>query len=89
MSARAAAAGFDFLDGRSAFAGHEICASGDDWWLNSITFPIEESYHPNAAGQSGYLSALTGITWLSSGGDPAKRASASCRRPLACLNSAW
>jgi lysophospholipase L1-like esterase len=61
-SARAAAAGFDFLDGRSAFSGHEICAPGGDWWLNSITFPIEESYHPNASGQSGYLAALTGIT---------------------------
>jgi lysophospholipase L1-like esterase len=62
VSARAAAAGFDFLDGRTAFAGHEICAPGDDWWLNSVTFPIEESYHPNAAGQSGYNSALTAIT---------------------------
>ncbi|MGH3880975.1 MAG: SGNH/GDSL hydrolase family protein [Actinophytocola sp.] len=62
VSARSAAAGFEFLDGRSAFSGHEICAPGDDWWLNSITFPIEESYHPNGAGQNGYFGALVGIT---------------------------
>jgi lysophospholipase L1-like esterase len=62
ISGRSAAAGFEFLDGRTAFAGHEICAPGDDWWLNSVTFPIEESYHPNAAGQSGYNAALAGIT---------------------------
>jgi lysophospholipase L1-like esterase len=60
-SGRAAAAGFDYLDGRTAFAGHEICASGDRW-LNSVTFPIDESYHPNSAGQSGYYAALKGIT---------------------------
>ncbi|MGH3763247.1 SGNH/GDSL hydrolase family protein [Actinophytocola sp.] len=62
ISARTAAAGFEFLDGRTAFAGHEICAPGDDWWLNSVTFPISESYHPNAAGQSGYHAALVGMT---------------------------
>lgn len=61
-SAAASSAGFDFLDGRTAFAGHEICAPGDDWWLNSVTFPINESYHPNAEGQSGYYAALKGIT---------------------------
>jgi lysophospholipase L1-like esterase len=63
VSARAAAFGYDFVDGRTAFAGHEICAPGDDWWLHSITFPIDESYHPTAAGQSsGYFNALVGVT---------------------------
>ncbi len=62
-SAAAAAAGFDYVDARAAFAGHEICAPGDDWWLHSITFPIEESYPPTASGQSnGYLAALVGVT---------------------------
>jgi len=56
------AAGFDFVDGRTAFAGHEICASGDAW-LHSVTFPVAESYHPTAAGQSGgYFNALVGVT---------------------------
>ncbi len=61
VSGRSSAFGFTFVDGRSAFAGHEICSAGD-WWLNSITWPIDESYHPNAAGQSGgYYAALSAV----------------------------
>jgi lysophospholipase L1-like esterase len=61
ISGRAGAFGFTFVDGRSAFAGHEICASGARW-LNSITWPIDESYHPNAAGQrGGYYPALEAV----------------------------
>ncbi|OLT46456.1 lipase [Saccharomonospora sp. CUA-673] len=55
--ARASAAGFTFVDVRPNFTGHEICSA--DWWLNSVTWPVDESYHPNVAGQaSGYLPAL-------------------------------
>ncbi|OLR90364.1 SGNH/GDSL hydrolase family protein [Actinokineospora bangkokensis] len=62
ISAKAAAYGFTFVDGRTAFAGHEICASGDRW-LNSVTVPVDESYHPTATGQgSGYYPALTAVT---------------------------
>lgn len=47
-------AGFTFADVRPAFTGHEICSG--DAWLNSVTYPIDESYHPTATGQkSGYL----------------------------------
>jgi hypothetical protein len=61
VAARAAAFGFTFVDGRSAFAGHEICATGERW-LHSVTFPIDESYHPNVAGQSGgYFAALSAV----------------------------
>ena len=61
ISGRASAFGFTFVDGRSAFAGHEICASGERW-INSITWPIDESYHPNAAGQrGGYYNALEAV----------------------------
>ncbi|MFF1869729.1 SGNH/GDSL hydrolase family protein [Kitasatospora herbaricolor] len=49
---RAANAGFSYADVRSAFTGHEICASGTVW-LNSTVLPVDESYHPKAAGQSG------------------------------------
>ena len=49
---RAANAGFAFGDVRSAFTGHEICGSGTNW-LHSTTLPVDESYHPTAAGQSG------------------------------------
>ncbi|PRX49106.1 GDSL-like lipase/acylhydrolase family protein [Prauserella shujinwangii] len=58
---RAAAAGFTFVDVRGAFTGHEICSS--DWWLHSLTWPVENSYHPNVKGQSlGYLPALKAVT---------------------------
>ncbi|WP_042419846.1 SGNH/GDSL hydrolase family protein [Streptacidiphilus anmyonensis] len=42
---------FTFADVRGAFSGHEICT--DSEWLHSTTLPIDESYHPTAAGQSG------------------------------------
>ncbi|GAA1270973.1 SGNH family lipase [Kitasatospora nipponensis] len=51
ISGRAANAGFTFADVRGAFTGHEICTSNQ--WLHSTTWPIDESYHPTAAGQSG------------------------------------
>ncbi|MFJ8471529.1 SGNH/GDSL hydrolase family protein [Kitasatospora sp. NPDC094011] len=55
IAKRVANAGFTFGDVRSAFSGHEICGSLETW-LHSTTLPIDESYHPNAAGQaSGYL----------------------------------
>jgi lysophospholipase L1-like esterase len=57
---RAADHGFTFGDVRATFTGHEIC-SGDSW-LHSVTFPIGDSYHPTAAGQSGgYYPVLNGL----------------------------
>lgn len=59
---RAGAAGLTFVDVRGAFTGHEICADGD-WWLHSLTWPVDESYHPTVSGQSqGYLPALESVT---------------------------
>lgn len=53
ISGRAAAHGFRFVDVRTAFTGHAVC--DDVEWLNGLSNPILESYHPNAAGQtSGY-----------------------------------
>ncbi|MFC1414435.1 SGNH/GDSL hydrolase family protein [Streptacidiphilus sp. N1-12] len=58
IAKRAANAGFTFVDVRGAFTGHEICSSNS--WLHSTTLPIDESYHPTAAGQSGgYLPGFT------------------------------
>ncbi|WP_407563681.1 SGNH/GDSL hydrolase family protein [Streptomyces sp. 184] len=48
---RAADHGFSYGDVRPAFSGHEICSNSE--WLHSVTFPIGDSYHPKAAGQSG------------------------------------
>lgn len=50
----AAAGGAVYADPRSAFSGHELCDGSG--WLNSLTIPIGDSYHPTATGQkSGYL----------------------------------
>lgn len=52
-------AGFTFADVRGKFTGHEICSAAP--WLNSVTWPVDESYHPTATGQkSGYYPAFTG-----------------------------
>ncbi|MEU9123017.1 SGNH/GDSL hydrolase family protein [Streptomyces sp. NPDC048506] len=48
---RAADHGFSFADVNTTFVGHELCSGSA--WLHSVTFPVEESYHPTAAGQSG------------------------------------
>ncbi|ONI75064.1 triacylglycerol lipase [Actinosynnema sp. ALI-1.44] len=50
ISARAAAHGFAFVDPRPAFTGHAVC--DDTEWLNGLSNPISESYHPNRTGQS-------------------------------------
>jgi lysophospholipase L1-like esterase len=58
LQTAAAANGDTFAEVRSGFAGHELCDGAG--WLNSITLPIGNSYHPTAAGQKGgYLPAFT------------------------------
>ncbi|MEU4806453.1 SGNH/GDSL hydrolase family protein [Actinosynnema sp. NPDC023587] len=49
--------GFVFGDVREAFAGHGVC--GRDPWVNNVSIPVGDSYHPNAAGhRDGYLPVL-------------------------------
>lgn len=53
-----ASAGFTFAEVRNQFYGHELCTG--DGWLHSLTYPVGESYHPTATGQSqGYLPVFT------------------------------
>lgn len=49
---RTLAAGFRYADPRPAFTGHAVCDSTE--WVNGISWPIVESYHPNRAGNVGY-----------------------------------
>lgn len=49
---RASAIGFTFVDPTAAFAGHTVC--DDVEWINGLSNPISESYHPNRAGQLAY-----------------------------------
>ena len=58
IGARAAAHGFGFVDPRSAFTGHAICDATE--WVNGLSNPIMESYHPNTNGQAGYTQLLAG-----------------------------
>ena len=53
---RASAHGFSFVDPRTAFTGHAVCDSPE--WINGLSNPIAESYHPNRTGQSSGYAAL-------------------------------
>ena len=58
IAAAAVKYGDTFADVRAAFSGHELCDGAR--WLNSVTLPIGNSYHPTATGQQdGYLPAFT------------------------------
>ncbi|WP_405619658.1 SGNH/GDSL hydrolase family protein [Streptomyces sp. NBC_01511] len=58
LAKRAADHGYRFADVTGPFTGHEICSANS--WLHSVSWPIGESYHPTAQGQSGgYLPALS------------------------------
>ncbi|MFF5976977.1 SGNH/GDSL hydrolase family protein [Streptomyces sp. NPDC012769] len=49
--------GFVYADVAARFTGHQLCDSSP--WLHALNWPIGQSFHPNAAGQSGaYLTAL-------------------------------
>jgi lysophospholipase L1-like esterase len=53
-AARAAAYGFTFKDAIPPFIGHAVCSSSE--WINGLSNPVGESYHPNRTGHSsGYL----------------------------------
>ena len=56
-ASRASANGATFVDSRSAFTGHAVCSSTE--WINGLSNPISESYHPNVAGHNGYTSLVS------------------------------
>ncbi|HET6449629.1 MAG TPA: SGNH/GDSL hydrolase family protein [Conexibacter sp.] len=47
---RATAAGATFKDAIPPFTGHAVCSSSE--WLNGLSNPVEESFHPNRTGHS-------------------------------------
>jgi lysophospholipase L1-like esterase len=60
-SARAAAHGFVFKDAIPPFVGHAVCSSTE--WLNGLSNPVSDSYHPNRTGHSsGYAPLVRSIT---------------------------
>jgi lysophospholipase L1-like esterase len=56
IGGRAAAHGFSFVDSRGPFTGHAIC--DDVEWLNGLSNPISESYHPNRSGQQEFANLV-------------------------------
>jgi lysophospholipase L1-like esterase len=55
-SAAAAAHGFDFVDAREPFNPHRIC--DDVEWLNGLSDPVGESYHPNRLGHDAFTDLI-------------------------------
>jgi lysophospholipase L1-like esterase len=54
--ALAAGANFRFKDAIPPFTGHAVCSSSE--WINGLSNPIGESYHPNRTGHSGGYAPL-------------------------------
>lgn len=53
--------GFVFKDAIPPFVGHAICDNPE--WLNGLSNPTSESYHPNTSGQRyGYLPLVRQVT---------------------------
>ena len=80
--AAAAAAGFQFANPTSRFIGHAVC--DDVEWLNGLSSPVSESYHPNRAGhRDGYVvvtkPAFGVTTTLSAAATTAKAEKAAAR----------
>jgi lysophospholipase L1-like esterase len=60
LRARATAYGFSFGDVIPGFVGHAVCDTSA--WLNGLSNPVGESYHPNTTGhRSGYLPVARAI----------------------------
>ena len=60
-AATRAGANFIFRDAIPPFVGHAVCS--DTEWLNGLSNPISESYHPNRTGHSsGYSPLVRGVT---------------------------
>jgi lysophospholipase L1-like esterase len=59
-AARSAKPGFRYRDAIPAFERHPLCSPRP--WLNGLTRPLRESYHPNRAGhRAGYLPLVRAV----------------------------
>ena len=58
LAAAAAAAGFRYAGPTTAFVGHAVCDSPE--WLNGLSSPVSDSYHPNRLGHSAGYAPLVG-----------------------------
>ena len=58
LAAAASGRGFAFANPTHAFVGHAVC--DDPEWINGLSNPVSESYHPNRAGQAQGYAAVVG-----------------------------
>ncbi len=58
LSSAASTAGFTFANPTSGFVGHAVC--DDTEWINGLSNPISESYHPNRPGHSSGYAPVVG-----------------------------
>jgi lysophospholipase L1-like esterase len=58
LAAAASARGFGFADPTARFTGHAVCDSTE--WINGLSNPVSESYHPNRAGHASGYTPLVG-----------------------------
>lgn len=56
ISAAAGRHAFTFVDVRQAFTGHAVCDQVE--WLNGLSDPVSESYHPNRLGHANGFTPL-------------------------------
>lgn len=56
-SSAARARGFSFVNPTSRFIGHAVCDDAE--WINGLSYPISESFHPNVAGHRDGYAYLT------------------------------
>jgi lysophospholipase L1-like esterase len=56
LAGRASAHGFAFVNPESAFIRHAVCDSVE--WVNGLSNPVMESYHPNRSGQAAYANLV-------------------------------
>jgi lysophospholipase L1-like esterase len=53
---RSAAHDLEYVDPRAAFTGHAVC--DDVEWVNGLSYPLRESFHPNRAGNEAYANVF-------------------------------
>ncbi len=70
LASVASAHGFGFADPTGAFIGHAVCDNPE--WINGLSNPISDSYHPNQAGHaSGYAPVVGGVLGFAFAATPA------------------
>ncbi|MFW5470496.1 SGNH/GDSL hydrolase family protein [Knoellia sp. CPCC 206435] len=58
-------AGAVFVDPRADFDGHAVCDQEE--WVSGVSWPLEESYHPNVEGHAAYARLVLGAFGMSEG----------------------